>query len=83
MSPEYAMNGVVSVKTDVFSYGVLLLEIVSSQKNNNLYHFESPLNLIGYVSFSLKSSLFIHRISNLIVNILCTTGLVSGMAVME
>ncbi|XP_030969902.1 G-type lectin S-receptor-like serine/threonine-protein kinase At1g67520 [Quercus lobata] len=27
MSPEYAMNGVVSIKTDVFSFGVLLLEI--------------------------------------------------------
>ncbi|KAL4626190.1 hypothetical protein ACB092_05G077700 [Castanea dentata] len=48
MSPEYAMNGVVSIKTDVFSYGVLLLEIVSSKKNNSLYHSESPLNLIGY-----------------------------------
>nr|XP_023890086.1 G-type lectin S-receptor-like serine/threonine-protein kinase CES101 [Quercus suber] len=27
ISPEYTMNGVVSIKTDVFSYGVLLLEI--------------------------------------------------------
>ena len=83
MSPEYAMNGIVSIKTDVFSYGVLLLETVSSKKNNSLYHFESPLNLIGYVSFSLKSSLFIHRTLNLIVKIWCTTGLVSGMAIME
>nr|XP_023874422.1 G-type lectin S-receptor-like serine/threonine-protein kinase CES101 [Quercus suber] len=48
MSPEYAMNGVVSIKTDVFSYGVLLLEIVSSRKNNSCYHSEYPLNLIGY-----------------------------------
>ncbi|KAM3747468.1 hypothetical protein ACB098_05G037500 [Castanea mollissima] len=48
MSPEYAMNGVVSIKTDVFSYGVLLLEIVSSKKNNSCYHSEYPLNLIGY-----------------------------------
>ncbi|KAL4626178.1 hypothetical protein ACB092_05G077200 [Castanea dentata] len=48
MSPEYAMNGVVSIKIDVFSYGVLLLEIVSSKKNNSCYHSEYPLNLIGY-----------------------------------
>ncbi|KAJ7951790.1 putative Receptor protein kinase [Quillaja saponaria] len=36
MCPEYAMSGVVSIKTDVFSYGILLLEIVSGQKNNSL-----------------------------------------------
>nr|XP_023910663.1 G-type lectin S-receptor-like serine/threonine-protein kinase CES101 [Quercus suber] len=48
MSPEYAMNGVLSIKTDVFSYGVLLLEIVSSKKNNSCYYSEYPLNLIGY-----------------------------------
>ncbi|KAM3699882.1 hypothetical protein ACB098_05G057400 [Castanea mollissima] len=48
MSPEYAMNGVVSIKTDVFSFGVLLLEIMSGKKNNSRYHFEDPLNLTGY-----------------------------------
>ncbi|GMY20975.1 receptor-like serine/threonine-protein kinase SD1-7, partial [Fagus crenata] len=48
MSPEYAMNGIVSIKTDVFSFGVLLLEIVSGKKNNRHYHFDYPLNLIGY-----------------------------------
>ncbi|VVA32723.1 PREDICTED: G-type lectin S-receptor [Prunus dulcis] len=48
MSPEYAMKGIVSVKTDVFSFGVLLLEIVSAKKNNSNYHFEYQLNLIGY-----------------------------------
>lgn len=34
MAPEYAWNGRFSVKTDVFSFGVLILEIVSGQKNN-------------------------------------------------
>ncbi|WCJ21940.1 Cysteine-rich receptor-like protein kinase 10 [Euphorbia peplus] len=33
MAPEYAMHGYLSVKTDVFSYGVLVLEIVSGRKN--------------------------------------------------
>ncbi|KAF9593833.1 hypothetical protein IFM89_025618 [Coptis chinensis] len=33
IAPEYAMHGIVSVKTDVFSYGVLVLEIVSGKKN--------------------------------------------------
>ncbi|KAK8618861.1 hypothetical protein V6N13_132839 [Hibiscus sabdariffa] len=48
MAPEYAFHGIVSVKTDVFSFGVLLLEIVSGKKNNCYYHPERPLNLIGY-----------------------------------
>ncbi|XP_043689501.1 putative cysteine-rich receptor-like protein kinase 20 [Telopea speciosissima] len=36
MAPEYIMQGQFSVKIDVFSFGVLLLEIVSGQRNNNL-----------------------------------------------
>ncbi|PHU24350.1 hypothetical protein BC332_09457 [Capsicum chinense] len=48
MSPEYAMNGIVSTKTDIFSFGVLVLEILSGKRNNSCYHLERPLNLIGY-----------------------------------
>ena len=32
MTPEYAMFGKFSIKSDVFSFGVLILEIISSQK---------------------------------------------------
>ncbi|XP_073223862.1 cysteine-rich receptor-like protein kinase 10 isoform X2 [Cicer arietinum] len=39
MSPEYAMHGHFSVKSDVFSFGVMLLEIISGKKNS--YTFES------------------------------------------
>ncbi|VVA92846.1 unnamed protein product [Arabis nemorensis] len=35
MSPEYAMGGVFSEKSDVFSLGVILLEIVSGRRNSN------------------------------------------------
>lgn len=33
MAPEYAMHGYLSVKSDVFSFGVLMLELVSGRKN--------------------------------------------------
>lgn len=36
------------MKTDVFSFGVLVLEILSGKRNNSCYHLERPLNLIGY-----------------------------------
>ncbi|OMO66736.1 hypothetical protein COLO4_30394 [Corchorus olitorius] len=48
MSPEYAFHGLVSVKTDVFSFGVLILEVASGRKNGSCYHSEHPLSLTGY-----------------------------------
>ncbi|XP_052201119.1 G-type lectin S-receptor-like serine/threonine-protein kinase SD1-1 isoform X2 [Diospyros lotus] len=48
MSPEYAMSGHFSVKSDVFSFGVLVLEIISGKKNWGFYHPEHDLNLIGH-----------------------------------
>ena len=53
MSPEYAMEGLFSIKSDIFSFGVLLLEILSGKKNNGFYQSDS-INLIGYVSNGLS-----------------------------
>ncbi|KAG5244711.1 G-type lectin S-receptor serine/threonine-protein kinase [Salix suchowensis] len=47
MSPEYAMEGLFSTKSDVFSFGVLVLEIVSGRKNTSFYHSDS-LYLLGH-----------------------------------
>ena len=49
MSPEYALQGLFSVKSDVFSFGVLLLETLSSKKNIGFYNTDS-FNLLGHVS---------------------------------
>jgi hypothetical protein len=38
MSPEYAMQRLFSVKFDVHSFGVLLLEIITGKKNSSYYH---------------------------------------------
>ncbi|KAI3957101.1 hypothetical protein MKX01_004392 [Papaver californicum] len=37
MAPEYALQGRFSVKSDVFSFGVLVLEILSGKKNTSFY----------------------------------------------
>ncbi|KAK7379269.1 hypothetical protein VNO80_04725 [Phaseolus coccineus] len=44
MSPEYAMMGVISTKLDVYSFGILLLEILSGKKNNIDYPFNLVFN---------------------------------------
>ena len=50
MSPEYALFGQFSEKLDVFSFGVLLLEIVSGKRNSSFYRFDPSLTLAGWVS---------------------------------
>ncbi|KAM3714655.1 hypothetical protein ACJW31_01G350200 [Castanea mollissima] len=48
MPSEYARYGHFSVKTDVFSFGVLVLEIVSGKKSKELCNFDQHLNLLGH-----------------------------------
>ena len=49
MSPEYAMDGAFSVKSDTYSFGVILLEIISGLKISLTYITDFP-NLLAYVS---------------------------------
>ncbi|XP_004485681.1 receptor-like serine/threonine-protein kinase SD1-8 [Cicer arietinum] len=46
MSPEYAMDGNFSVKSDVFSFGVLVLEIITGNKNRGFYYANDDMNLL-------------------------------------
>ncbi|KAF5802382.1 putative protein kinase RLK-Pelle-DLSV family [Helianthus annuus] len=48
MSPEYALDGIFSTKSDVFSFGVLVLEIVSGSRNRGFIHTKHDNNLIGH-----------------------------------
>ncbi|XP_010471454.1 PREDICTED: cysteine-rich receptor-like protein kinase 10 [Camelina sativa] len=48
MAPEYALHGLLSVKSDVFSYGVLVLEIVSGRKNQNTHLGPEMADLLHY-----------------------------------
>ncbi|XP_057451253.1 receptor-like serine/threonine-protein kinase SD1-8 isoform X2 [Lotus japonicus] len=47
MAPEYVAKGIYSAKSDVFSFGVLLLEIICGIRNKAYYHTDDNLNLVG------------------------------------
>ncbi|GAB2267240.1 hypothetical protein Dimus_002225 [Dionaea muscipula] len=49
MAPEYGRFGIISAKSDVFSFGVLLLEIVTGRKNISYGSPEHVENLLSYV----------------------------------
>ncbi|XP_059661433.1 cysteine-rich receptor-like protein kinase 10 isoform X1 [Cornus florida] len=48
MSPEYAMRGQFSVKSDVFSFGVLILEIITGKKNSNFNESDGARDLLSF-----------------------------------
>ncbi|XP_030938601.1 putative receptor-like protein kinase At4g00960 isoform X2 [Quercus lobata] len=62
MSPEYVMHGQFSVKSDVFSFGVLLLEIISGRKNSSFRNGENIEDLLSYAWKNWKKS----TVSNLV-----------------
>ncbi|XP_074274079.1 putative cysteine-rich receptor-like protein kinase 20 [Silene latifolia] len=48
MAPEYAATGHFSVKSDVFSFGVILLEVISGRRNSVLVIEDGDENLLNY-----------------------------------
>ncbi|KAG4957620.1 hypothetical protein JHK84_043556 [Glycine max] len=53
MAPEYAMEGLFSVKSDVFSFGVLVLEIICGKKNSGFYLSECGQGLENMVCWKI------------------------------
>ncbi|XP_058745957.1 G-type lectin S-receptor-like serine/threonine-protein kinase At4g27290 [Vicia villosa] len=45
MAPEYAADGLFSVKSDVFSYGILMLEIICGKRSRGFYIDDESPNL--------------------------------------
>lgn len=54
MALEYAMRGHFSVKSDVFSFGVLVLEIITGQRINSYQNGNRVKSLLNFVSVNRK-----------------------------
>ena len=50
MTPEYALNRIFSAKSDVFRFAVLMLEIISGERNEGVYFTQAEEYLLGEVS---------------------------------
>jgi serine/threonine protein kinase len=64
MSPEYALDGYFSTKSDVFSFGVVLFEIISGKRNTGFFRSKEISSLLGYVCFMI---LCIHFLCSTII----------------
>ncbi|KAI3774498.1 hypothetical protein L1987_49056 [Smallanthus sonchifolius] len=86
MSPEYALDGMFSNKSDVFSFGVLLLEIVSGKRNTGFYQSQKTISLLGHFPSKFVSN----ELKDMIVEVLVsrdniTTGefIIDGLGYLE
>lgn len=63
MAPEYAMRGYLTAKADVYSYGVVALEIVSGKNNTNYRPKEECVYLLDEVKLKFFNSIIFTSIS--------------------
>ncbi|XP_047266481.1 probable LRR receptor-like serine/threonine-protein kinase At3g47570 isoform X2 [Capsicum annuum] len=54
IAPEYGLDGLVSTKCDVYSYGIMLMETFTRRKPNE---FEGDLSLKQWVSYSFPEAI--------------------------
>ncbi|XP_037476877.1 cysteine-rich receptor-like protein kinase 6 isoform X2 [Triticum dicoccoides] len=49
MAPEYAMRGHYSIKSDVFSFGILMLEFVTGRRSSGSFNFDESVDLLSLI----------------------------------
>ncbi|TVU23142.1 hypothetical protein EJB05_30253, partial [Eragrostis curvula] len=62
MAPEYASEGIFSIKSDVFSFGVLILEIVNGKRTSSFQRYGEFINLLGHAWQLWKDGLWLQLV---------------------
>ena len=58
IAPEYAFSGLFSIKSDVFGFGIMVLEIISGKRSSGFLPQKDGRTLTGYVSVKKPFFLF-------------------------
>ncbi|GER30269.1 leucine-rich repeat receptor kinase [Striga asiatica] len=56
LAPEYMQSGRATEKTDVYSFGVLVLEIVSGKRPTDASFIEKGLNIVGWLNYLVSEN---------------------------
>ncbi|KAL5550798.1 hypothetical protein UlMin_000974 [Ulmus minor] len=56
LAPEYMQSGRATEKTDVYSFGVLVLEVLSGKRPADASFIEKGFNIVGWINFLVTES---------------------------
>ncbi|KAL9242627.1 hypothetical protein vseg_016611 [Gypsophila vaccaria] len=56
LAPEYMQSGRATEKTDVYSFGVLVLEVLSGKRPTDASFIEKGVNIVGWLNFLVTES---------------------------
>ncbi|KAL1204970.1 LRR receptor-like serine/threonine-protein kinase FEI 1 [Cardamine amara subsp. amara] len=56
LAPEYMQSGRATEKTDVYSFGVLVLEVLSGKRPTDASFIEKGLNVVGWLKFLISEN---------------------------
>lgn len=56
LAPEYMLSGRATEKTDVYSFGVLVLEVLSGKRPTDASFIEKGLNIVGWLNFLITEN---------------------------
>lgn len=56
LAPEYMQSGRATEKTDVYSFGVLVLEVLSGKRPTDAAFIEKGLNIVGWLNFLITEN---------------------------
>jgi len=77
MAPEYAMRGYLTDKADVYSFGIVILEIVSGKSNTNYRPKEDCVYLLDWVACCLLVCFFLCTHDCFLFCLVCICSVVS------